>query len=124
MSGTVELQTAVSAWCIDSATAAAIYGLIRLWDTSNVTDMSYLIYSYCSSKKKFNEDLSLWDVSRVTSFKKMFGYATKFNADISAWGKVPLLPLDDPLPSALPMHHNSGTCRACYLSIFMALNQH
>jgi hypothetical protein len=29
--------------------------------------MENLFYTYCSSKENFNGDVSLWDVSRVTS---------------------------------------------------------
>ena len=36
------LRTAVSEWLEDETTAEAIYGHISSWDTSEVTDMSYL----------------------------------------------------------------------------------
>ena len=58
---TSSLRTAVSAWCDDEASATTTYGHISTWDTSGVTDMSYLFYSYCSSYSTFNSDISNWD---------------------------------------------------------------
>ena len=67
---TTSLRTAVSAWCDNEASATTTYGHISTWDTSGVTDMSYLFgatYSggwvgvYCSSYSTFNSDISTWD---------------------------------------------------------------
>ena len=33
----------------------------------------------------FNEDISKWDVSRVTDMMSMFKYSKSFNQDISKW---------------------------------------
>jgi surface protein len=33
----------------------------------------------------FNGDLSLWNVSRVTTLRRIFRQATSFNSDISNW---------------------------------------
>jgi len=35
--------------------------------------------------RKFNGDVSDWDVSSVTNMKDMFNEATKFNCDVSDW---------------------------------------
>jgi surface protein len=51
-------------------------------DTSQITDMSDLIYDY---KSTFNQDISEWDVSNVTNMTYMFSYSSAFNQDISAW---------------------------------------
>ena len=68
---TVSLRTAVIAWCDNEATATTTYGHISTWDTSGVTDMSYLFGAscfsshctvyYCSSYSTFNSDISGWD---------------------------------------------------------------
>ena len=50
-------------------------GDISKWDTSNVSDMSYMFL--CA--EKFNQPIGEWDVSHVTTMKHMFYYAKKFN---------------------------------------------
>ena len=63
---TTSLQTAVSAWCDDEASATTTYGHISTWDTSEVTGMYGLFThpdygGYCSSYSTFNSDISGWD---------------------------------------------------------------
>jgi surface protein len=55
-------------------------------DTSKITDMSYL-FSAGGIKmfKKFNGDVSQWDVSNVKDMKRMFYGCEKFNCDLSKW---------------------------------------
>ena len=55
------MQLKVNAWCNDATRAAILYGNIASWDTSSVTDMSYLFYTYCSTTTTFNGDISSWD---------------------------------------------------------------
>jgi surface protein len=40
------------------------------------------VFQQCST---FEGDVSLWDVSRVTSFLAMFSYCTVFDGDLSTW---------------------------------------
>ena len=75
------IRTAVKAWCTNKAAAKAQYGPIASWDTSEVTDMSFLF----SGKAVFNEDISRWDVSNVTSLFRAFERAISFNGDLSRW---------------------------------------
>jgi surface protein len=84
---------------IDShLTGSSDKGPINNWDTSLITDMSYLFcgdqYSsscYCRSLgncdlyQQFNEDISGWETSQVTSMSEMFSGASNFNQDISGW---------------------------------------
>ena len=60
---TSSLRTAVSAWCTDATSAEATYGHMSSWDTSAVTSMENLFYTYCSTKSSFNEDISAWNTS-------------------------------------------------------------
>ena len=53
---------------------------ISTWDVSRVTDMSNLF----KNKDNFNEDISNWDVSNVTNMERMF-YTTRFNQPIGDW---------------------------------------
>ncbi|MHA7863528.1 BspA family leucine-rich repeat surface protein, partial [Flagellimonas marinaquae] len=51
------------------------------WNTSNVTDMSGMF----GAATAFNQDLSSWDTGNVTNMEYMFGAATAFNQDLSSW---------------------------------------
>ena len=51
------------------------------WDVSKVTDMGNMF----SGASKFNQDLSKWDVSAVTYMASMFEGASAFNQDLSQW---------------------------------------
>lgn len=57
------------------------------WDTSNVTDMSYMFYG----AKKFNQPLNNWDMSNVISTEGMFGKAENFNQQIDGWNTESLV---------------------------------
>ena len=54
---------------------------ISQWNTSNVTDMSYMF----SHAYVFNQDVSSWNTSNVTDMSYMFSYAYVFNQDITSW---------------------------------------
>ena len=65
----------------DNTTCINLYGNISNWDTSEVTDMSYLFHE----KREFNDDISSWNVSNVTNMDAMFKRAESFNQDIGSW---------------------------------------
>ena len=54
---------------------------ISSWDTSKVTTMGGMFYDATA----FNQDLSSWDTSKVTTMRSMFNDATAFNQDLSSW---------------------------------------
>ena len=54
---------------------------INSWDVSNVTSMRRLFFR----ANKFNQSLFAWDVSNVTNMELMFRNNTVFNQDISNW---------------------------------------
>ena len=52
-------------------------------DTSEVTDMNNMFYN--SAADAFNQDISAWDVRKVTNMSYMFYKTDDFNQDISDW---------------------------------------
>merc|ERR1712167_244450 len=54
---------------------------ISEWDTSKVTDMSYMFRGASS----FNQDISEWDTSSVTTMSYIFYGAYAFCQDLSSW---------------------------------------
>ena len=54
---------------------------ISRWDVSKVTTMRGMFA--CASA--FNGNLSLWDVSNVTTMEGMFNGASAFNGNLSSW---------------------------------------
>jgi surface protein len=54
---------------------------INSWDTSNVTNMSYMFYL----AQNFNLPINSWNTSNVTRMNNMFQNAYKFNQDIGGW---------------------------------------
>ena len=63
-----DIHYAVQAWCEDSTAVEVECGPITEWDTSAVTSMKALF----KGRSRFNEDLSGWDVSKVTDMSDMF----------------------------------------------------
>ena len=75
------LQEAIKVWCSNRELAIKKYGTINEWDTSSITDMSYLFSNY----GKFNDPIGDWDVSNVTNMKNMFNNAESFNQPLDSW---------------------------------------
>jgi surface protein len=75
------LNIAVEDWINRNDQAKEFYENISDWDTSYVTDMSYLFLG----KIDFNDDISKWDVSNVKDMNSMFEGATSFNQNIGSW---------------------------------------
>jgi surface protein len=61
--------------------AAAFNQDISNWNVSRVTSLSVVFLGAAA----FNQDINNWDVSRVTSMDAMFQGAAAFNQDISGW---------------------------------------
>ena len=83
-----DIRPAATAWCRDPAAAMAMYGHIRDWDTSAVTNMGWVgedAKGLFQDEKDFDEDLSQWDVSNVTHMNSMFYGASSFDSNVEGW---------------------------------------
>ena len=76
-----ELKEAVELWILDEAKAFNIYGHMSFWNTSLITDMSYIF----QDAENFNQPIGNWDVSNVTDMSEMFDGAKNFNQHIGGW---------------------------------------
>jgi surface protein len=61
--------------------AASFNQDISKWDVSKVTDMDGMF----SRATSFNQDIGLWDVSSVVNMNWMFSRADSFDQDVSSW---------------------------------------
>ena len=61
--------------------AGEIGEAISRWDTSNVTNMSWMFYRAAA----FNQPLNSWDTSNVTNMRGMFDEAAAFNQPLNNW---------------------------------------
>ena len=82
------IQAAVNLWIQNKTEGIKKYGNISKWDTSSVTDMSYLFYNYFLlygiDTSAFNDPIGAWKTSRVTNMSYMFGGAIRIQS--TRWG--------------------------------------
>ena len=71
---------AINMWLHAKPLCINLYGHISKWNTKYITNMDYIF-----SNSTFNDDISNWNVSNVTSMKNMFSCNYNFNYDISKW---------------------------------------
>ena len=76
LTGTTSLYRAF-AYCTNIGSSGNMNG----WDTSSVTDMSWMFGGATS----FNQPIGGWDVSSVTSMNDIFYYTISFNQPIGNW---------------------------------------
>ncbi len=64
-----------------SGTERTDFSGIESWDTSNVTNMSWM---FCRAEH-FNENINSWNVSKVVWMNSMFKGANNFNQPLDKW---------------------------------------
>jgi surface protein len=87
------IKTAAQLWVSNQASATSTYGLVPKWDLSQVTSLENVWCggdAVCGGQsymamRSFNDQLQMWDVSKVTTMKQTFYYASAFNGDLSQW---------------------------------------
>ena len=97
-----ELRERVDMWFKDQGSATNLFGEISEWDTSKVTDMSYMF----NNAENFNQDISGWDTSKVTSMRGMFSNARSFNQDISKWNTAEVTNMGDMFNHAISFNQD------------------
>ena len=83
------INACVEKWLVSDTRQQIVdqYGEIGDWDTKNVTDMKELFKDDPKTRptKEFNEDISNWHTSNVSTMAGMFEGAAAFDKDISGW---------------------------------------
>jgi surface protein len=87
------IMDAANLWVFNKTSAIATYGAVDKWNLSQVTSLQKVWCGYnelyCGQaymlKQSFNDDISKWDVAKVTNMIDTFDYAENFNGDISKW---------------------------------------
>nr|WP_321405754.1 BspA family leucine-rich repeat surface protein [uncultured Carboxylicivirga sp.] len=80
---------------------------ISSWDVSNVTSMSRMF----RDATEFNQDISNWDVSNVQDMRWMFLGASNFNQDIGSWNVSNVLAMNYMFYGASEFYQDlSGWC--------------
>ncbi|GMI48778.1 hypothetical protein TrCOL_g3997 [Triparma columacea] len=82
--GSHYLRDVVREWRLDKDEAEKKYGEIENWDVTEVTSFRKLF----SGAKEFNSNLSLWNTSNCTNMQSMFNGCYAFNSDISLWNTL------------------------------------
>jgi surface protein len=80
------IYTAVDLWQSSREECINIYGDISTWDVSKVTSLKKLFSTLRNSNmRSFNGDISEWDVSSVTNMTMTFYGDIGFNGNLSKW---------------------------------------
>jgi len=79
---------------------------ISAWDTSSVTTMYFMF----AAASYFNQPIGGWDVSKVRSMNCLFHMATSFNGPIGDWNLAALTDMDWMFIDATSFNQNLGWC--------------
>ncbi|WP_370478075.1 MopE-related protein [Tamlana flava] len=78
---------------------------ISNWNTGNVTNMSHMF----SAAEAFNQNIGSWNTSNVTTMRYMFNGAISFNQDLSTWNTSNVTDMYRTFWGALNFNQNIGT---------------
>ena len=85
---------------------------ISRWDTSNVTSMRFMFMG----ARQFNQSLQQWDVSNVKNMDYMFCYADAFKKSLSSWNPPQSLSMKEMF---FPLYHRYISDRIRMPSLFV-----
>lgn len=89
---------------------------ISNWDTSSVTSMEYMFFYNAS----FNQPLNTWDVSSVSNMSSMFQGAEVFNQPLNSWDTSSAFYMDSMFESAISFNqplNNWDTSNVRYMQV-------
>lgn len=78
---------------------------INMWNTSAVTDMSYMFFI----ANAFNQNISSWNTAAVTNMSFMFAGARAFNQNIGYWNTISLTNTSFMFNGAKAFNQNIGS---------------
>ncbi|WP_434325822.1 BspA family leucine-rich repeat surface protein [Mycoplasma leachii] len=79
---------------------------IQHWDTSNVTNMSFMF----NGAQNFNQDISNWNTSKVKYMNFMFSGCRCFNQNISKWNFSKVINISYMLEATYSFKKNLSKC--------------
>jgi len=140
----LELSAAVEAWIADKTLARETYGEINAWDTSLITDMSWLFHGQYTERHKrlpgqavlykfqeFNEPIGNWNTSRVTNMSNMFHGVLRFNQPIGNWDTSRVTDMSGMfynarasiIQLAIGRHWPRRACHGCSAMLVLSISQ-
>ena len=101
------IHDAVKMWCrggSDREAVVARFGEIGDWNLSAVTSMKKLFLN----QRDFNEDISRWDTSNVWNMKATFAGASSFNQPVEGWNTANVTPMYAMFADASSLNQSCG----------------
>jgi surface protein len=78
---------------------------INNWNTSAITNMSFMFY-FASS---FNQNINSWNTTNVSNMSGMFNFASTFNQDIGDWNTAAAINMSSMFSSATSFNQDIGS---------------
>ena len=91
------------------------------WDTTLVTDMSYLFYTYPSPRLGgvFNQNISNWNVGNVTNIVGLLAYQKLFNQPLNSWNTVKVTNMGDVFTNATAFNQSISDWKVNLVTTFI-----
>lgn len=130
----ISIKTAVASWLNNRSSAEATYGHISTWETGGVKNMDCLFSAVPSQRNRafceenicdpkyrcgdhynsaalyFNDDITAWDTSSVTSMNSMFQSARLFNKRLGDWRVDKVTSMNRMFSNAKRLNRDLGWC--------------
>ena len=107
--------------CFSYCSALTTINRINEWETSLVTNMSYMFFRATN----FNQDIGSWNTSNVTDMSDMFNQATNFNNGLASgvsgtmsWDTANVTNMNNMFHSATKFNQNIGSWNVIAVTSF------